>query len=217
MKIPLVLSMLMCVLPAHLPAAADPSSQGVLTKDPGDGDKYTATERLDLKMVKENGNFGYTDEEIKKFFDFPLVYKYDFSGLAKNRILPPPAPGGGSTTGTATTPTPPQPPITDVGTGFQPSRQQLRQEVARLFGENEGSRIVTVQIALTFDARNVEVSALPSFLRGSLSGPASFHGESALQFAGEFTKAQVEEMVERLPDFTPGSCRVKLGVQANAG
>jgi hypothetical protein len=50
-----------------------------------------------------------------------------------------------------------------------------------------------------------------------LTGNASFHGESALQFSGVLTKAQVEEMVERLPDFTPGSCRVKLGVQANGG
>ncbi|MHB8520524.1 MAG: hypothetical protein ACYDH9_07185 [Limisphaerales bacterium] len=131
-----------------------------------------------------------------------------------------PTTGGASTsgtTGTTDTSATPQAPIADVGTGFLPSRQQLRQEVARLLGENEDSRIVSVQIALTFDARTVDVSALPSFLRGSLTGIASFHGESALQFSGVFTKAQVEEMVERLPDFSPGSCRVKLGVQANGG
>ena len=129
-----------------------------------------------------------------------------------------PTTGGASTSGTAgttDTSSTPQPTIADVGTGFLPSRQQLRQEVARLLGENEESRIVSVQVALTFDARTVDASALPSFLRGSLTGIASFHGESALQFSGVFTKAQVEEMVERLPDFSPGSCRVKLGVQAN--
>ncbi|MGD0262973.1 MAG: hypothetical protein ABSD29_24680 [Verrucomicrobiota bacterium] len=136
--------------------------------------------------------------------------------LSLNPARPATAPttGGASTAGTANTSTTPQPPTEDVGTSFLPSRQQLRQEVARLLEENEDSRIVSVQIALTFDARTVEVSALPSFLRGSLTGIASFHGESALQFSGIFTKAQVEEMVERLPDFSPGSCRVKLGVQA---
>lgn len=131
-----------------------------------------------------------------------------------------PAPGGVSSAGaagTTTAPTSPQPAVTDVGTSFLPSRQQLRQEIARLLEENQSGRIVSVQIALTFDERNVDVSALPSFLRGSLTGVASFHGESALQFSGVFTKAQVEEMVERLPDFTPGSCRVKLGVQADGG
>jgi hypothetical protein len=109
-----------------------------------------------------------------------------------------------------------QPAATDVSTSFLPSRQLLRQEIARLLGENEGARIVSVQIALTFDERTVDVSALPSFLRGSLAGVAAFHGESALQFSGVFTKAQVEDMVERLPDFTPGSCRVRLGILTKA-
>ena len=127
-----------------------------------------------------------------------------------------PAPGPGSTVGSTTTTTTPQPSTTDVGTSFLPSRQLLRQEIARLLDENQDSRILSVQIALTFDERTVDVSALPSFLRGSLTGVAAFHGESALQFSGVFTKAQVEDMVERLPDFTPGSCRVKLGIQAKA-
>jgi hypothetical protein len=125
-------------------------------------------------------------------------------------------PSGGSTSGTTTTAATPHPTTNDVGTSFLPSRQLLRQEVARLLGENEDGRIVSVQIALTFDERSVDLSGLPSFLRGSLTGVAAFHGESALQFGGVFTKAQVEDMVERLPDFTPGSCRVKLGIQTEA-
>lgn len=138
-------------------------------------------------------------------------------GLPLNPSRPAaPAPGGGSTANPSGTTQPPatqQPATTDVGTSFLPSRQLLRQEIARLLDENEGCRIVSVQIALTFDERTVDVSALPSFLRGSLTGVAAFHGESALQFSGMFSKSQVEEMVERLPDFTPGSCRVKLGIQ----
>jgi hypothetical protein len=138
--------------------------------------------------------------------------------LTPSRPTSSPTPGiaTAGTTGPITISTTPQPSIADVGTSFLPSRQQLRQEVARLLDENESTRIVFVQIALTFDERTVDVGGLPSFLRGSLTGVASFHGESALQFSGVFTKAQVEEMVERLPDFTPGSCRVKLGVQAAA-
>jgi hypothetical protein len=123
------------------------------------------------------------------------------------------APANPAGTADITTPTTA---LADVGTSFMPSRQLLRQEVARLLGDNEGGRILSVQIALTFDERKVDVSALPSFLRGSLAGVAAFHGESALQFSGPFTKAQVEEMVERLPDFSPGSCRVKLGIEAMA-
>jgi hypothetical protein len=103
-----------------------------------------------------------------------------------------------------------------VATPFLQSRQQIRQEIARLLDQKEGRRIVAVRIALTFDERTLETGSLPSFLRGSLTGLAKFSGESALEFAGVFTKAQVEEMVERLPDFSPGSCRVTLGVQPNS-
>ena len=109
-----------------------------------------------------------------------------------------------------------QPATETVATSFLPSRQQIRQEIARLLEQQEGRRIVSVRIALTFDERTVETGSLPSFLRGSLSGPAKFSGESALEFSGVFTKAQVEEMVERLPDFTPGACRVTLAVQTVA-
>jgi hypothetical protein len=106
-----------------------------------------------------------------------------------------------------------QPATDTVATSFLPSRQQIRQEIARLLEQQEGRRIVAVRIALTFDERTLETGSLPSFLRGSLSGPAKFSGESALEFSGIFTKPQVEEMVERLPEFTPGACRVTLAVQ----
>ena len=121
----------------------------------------------------------------------------------------------GSSTASATA-TPSQPATETVATPFLPSRQQIRQEVARLLEQQDGCRIVSVRIALTFDERTLETGSLPSFLRGSLSGPAKFSGESSLEFGGGFTKAQVEEMVERLPDFGPGACRVTLGVQANS-
>jgi hypothetical protein len=94
MKKPLIVSLLICALAhSNLPAADSSSQGGALTKDPGAGEKFSTTERLDLKMVKEHNNFGYTDEEIKTYFDYPLVYQFDFAGLAKDRIKPPPAPG----------------------------------------------------------------------------------------------------------------------------
>jgi hypothetical protein len=107
------------------------------------------------------------------------------------------------------------PSVENIATPFLQSRQQVRQEIARLLSleQHDKKRIVSIRIALTFDARDLEAATLPSFLRGSLSGPAKFSGESALEFNGEFTKAQVEAMVERLPDFNPGACRVTLGVQ----
>ncbi len=105
------------------------------------------------------------------------------------------------------------PTVQTVATTFLNSRQQVRQEIARLLDQKDGCRIVSAKISLTFDDRTLDVGSLPSFLRGSLSGTGKFSGEAALEFAGPFTKAQVEEMVERLPDFSPGSCRVTIGIE----
>ncbi len=46
-----------------------------------------------MAMVKRNDNFGYTDEEIHKYFDYPQVFNYDATGIAADRIKAPPAPG----------------------------------------------------------------------------------------------------------------------------
>lgn len=63
-----------------------------MAKEQPNGDTCSLTEKLDLIMVKKHKNFGYTDEEINKYFNYPLVYQYNLKGLAKDRILPPPAP-----------------------------------------------------------------------------------------------------------------------------
>lgn len=100
-----------------------------------------------------------------------------------------------------------------VATGFLRSRQQVRQDIARLLEENEGKRVIHIRIALTFDERQTDIGSLPSFLRGSLTGSGKFAGEASLEFSGAFSKAQIEEMIERLPDFTPGACRATLILQ----
>ncbi len=114
---------------------------------------------------------------------------------------------------TSTTPTTSAPVVQTVATSFLNSRQQVRQEIARLLDQHDGCRILTARIALTFNERTIDIASLPAFLRGSLTGTGKFSGESSLDFSGPFTKAKVEEMVECLPDFTPGSCRVTLTLE----
>ena len=46
-----------------------------------------------MEMVRRHHNFGYSDEEIHKYFDYPQVFEYDATGLAAGAIKPPPAPG----------------------------------------------------------------------------------------------------------------------------
>jgi hypothetical protein len=97
-----------------------------------------------------------------------------------------------------------------VSTGFCESRQQLRQEVAARLDGAEGRSVVRVRIGMTFESRTAEMSTLPTFLRGSLVGSGVFNGEVTIELPGAFNKASVEEMMERLPDFSPGSAKVTL-------
>ncbi|MFP5039843.1 hypothetical protein [Parasediminibacterium sp. JCM 36343] len=50
-------------------------------------------EYLDWEMLKRNNNFGYTNEEIKKYFDYPQVFEYNYDGYAKELVKAPPAVG----------------------------------------------------------------------------------------------------------------------------
>ena len=80
----LVLAACLCRTPQSA-VAADPA--------PPRAGVYSVTERLDMEMVKRHANFGYTDEEIRKYFDYPQVFDFDADGLAAERLKAPPAPG----------------------------------------------------------------------------------------------------------------------------
>lgn len=127
---------------------------------------------------------------------------------------PPLLPPDGFPSGTPIPPTPHSADSEILQTTFLQSRQQIRQEIARLLEPYETRKVAKVRFAITFDERQTDIGSLPSFLRGSLSGPGKFEGEAAIEFSLSSSKAQVEEMVERLPDFVPGSCRVTITLQA---
>jgi energy-coupling factor transporter ATP-binding protein EcfA2 len=97
-----------------------------------------------------------------------------------------------------------------VSTVSCPSRQELRQQIAAKLDGLAGRTVIRVRIGLLWDDRTIEMSTLPAFLRGSLTGTGAFSGEVILNFSGSFNKAAVEEMIERLPDFSPGSAKVTL-------
>lgn len=48
---------------------------------------------LDAEMLKANGNFGYTPEDIQKLFGAPEIFTYDYTGFARELVKAPPAPG----------------------------------------------------------------------------------------------------------------------------
>jgi hypothetical protein len=128
--------------------------------------------------------------------------------------MPTPSPSGVTDGVGGIDPLPLGPTEQQLSTGFCESRQQLRQEVAARLDQAESSSVVRVRIGMTFESRTAEMSTLPTFLRGSLTGYGTFNGEVTLEFPGSFTKATVEDMMERLPDFSPGSAKVTLTLGA---
>jgi len=48
---------------------------------------------VDVELIKRRNNFGYTEEEIKKYFSVPLHMPLDETGMDKSYIKAPPAPG----------------------------------------------------------------------------------------------------------------------------
>ena len=97
-----------------------------------------------------------------------------------------------------------------LATGSCASRQELRQQIAAKLDGLADRPVIRIRIGLLWDARTDEMSNFPAFLRGSLTGTGTFSGEVILEFPGSFTKAAVEDMVKRLPDFSPGSAKVTL-------
>lgn len=105
---------------------------------------------------------------------------------------------------------PPIPVSEQLSTTFETSRQAIRQKIAGLLDGQEGRLISRIRIEITYDARETDIGDLPKLLRGTLSGMGTFNGEAVIEFTGAYEKSEVEEMMERLPEFTPGSCRVRL-------
>ncbi len=76
------------------PAAVRGESIALESTTPGaDADHYTVVRHLDPDLLKRHQNFGYTDDEIKKYFNYGQQFEYDTTGMAKDLIKPPPAPG----------------------------------------------------------------------------------------------------------------------------
>ena len=58
-----------------------------------DADHFTAVRQLDPALLKRHQNFGYTEAEMRKYFNAPQEFEYDTSGMSKGLIKPPPTPG----------------------------------------------------------------------------------------------------------------------------
>ena len=86
-----------------------------------------------------------------------------------------------------------------VRTGSQTGIGPLRQAVAALLQEHASARVQRARFTVFLQQTTGDLSSLPAAYRGSLAGPGSLTIEIAITKEEELSKAQVEQMIERLP------------------
>jgi hypothetical protein len=135
-----------------------------------------------------------------------------------------------SDTGAAPIPTPPPtisggptPPLTNGGASAasafdiailpQGSTGLLRQEIAaKLANLGDAVRVRRARFTVFVDQAVGDLSGLPAPLRGSLSGPGALAVDITITKEGDFTKAEIEAMAEKLPALAKAEYGARLDV-----
>jgi hypothetical protein len=78
---------------------------------------------------------------------------------------------------------------------------ELRQDIALRLNEKENAIIDNIRFTIFLEKTSVEISTLPSSLRGALSGQGDLNFELNIIKNGSFSKSQAEQLAEQLPSF----------------
>lgn len=103
-------------------------------------------------------------------------------------------------------------PAEQINIPFKLSKGALRQEIASRLAQAEGAKITGVRFQFFQTDQEVDLSGLPSGLRGSLSGPGTLTLDVTIGKRGEMSKAQVEQLCEQLPDFRSAQYSARLEI-----
>ncbi len=78
---------------------------------------------------------------------------------------------------------------------------ELRQDIALRLNEKENAIIDNIRFTIFLEKTSIEISTLPSSLRGALSGQGDLNFELNIIKNGSFSKSQAEQLAEQLPSF----------------
>jgi hypothetical protein len=103
------------------------------------------------------------------------------------------------------------------GTPSCQSLGELRQAVAERLSDIEGNLIQNVRFQVFVQYANINLSDLPSALRGSLSETGDLEAQIDLSVPGPMNKAKMESLCESLPNLTGGiyMARMRLIIRNN--
>jgi hypothetical protein len=103
--------------------------------------------------------------------------------------------------------------LLSMQTPFVKTLGVLRQEVAAKLNEYENMKIRRVQFMVYASQENVALDTVPESLRGKLTGSGSLIIDLTISKAGEFSKAQIEQMIEQLPLFAGAQYKADLKME----
>lgn len=78
---------------------------------------------------------------------------------------------------------------------------ELRQDIALRLNDKENAIIGNIRFTVFLEKTSIEISTLPSSLRGALSGQGDLNFELNIIKSGSYSKSQVEQLTEQLPSF----------------
>jgi hypothetical protein len=100
----------------------------------------------------------------------------------------------------------------EIRIASQPSAGALRQQIAARLQPLDGAFVSKVRFTIFLESASGDLSSLPPALRGNLSGAGSLVAEITITKERVGGKADVEQLVERLPGFPGASYAAQLDV-----
>src|SRR5205823_14219169 len=105
-------------------------------------------------------------------------------------------------------------PLLELETPFCRGIGELRQEVAVLLADHDSASVKQLTFRIFCEKRNCDLATLPSGLRGSVSGLGDISADLTLTKNGDFTKAAVEQIVEKLPALPDADYKAELKIES---
>jgi hypothetical protein len=103
-------------------------------------------------------------------------------------------------------------PLVDLETKFCRGIGELRQEVALLLAEHDDAMVKQLTFRIYCERRNCDLATLPAGLRGSVVGLGDITADLTLSKTGDFSKAEAEQIVEKLPLLPEADYKAELKI-----
>jgi len=98
----------------------------------------------------------------------------------------------------------------NVSTTNVSSINELRMKIAEVLSDKENAVITKLRLNIYSEQNDIDLSTIPSSLRGSLNSIGDMHLEISFTKKGMFSKSQIEQIAEQLPPFQNSNYKAEI-------